>query len=135
MADLDTVRAGLAAKLATIAGLRVYETAEERIAPPAVVITPGEGVFIEYDTTMDGDSHDLTFLLHLFIERRSDRAGQENLDPYVATSGAQSIPAAINGVVTGTQYAVVARARNYGDYTYAGDQLFGCEFEIEVGVA
>lgn len=133
MADLSTVRAGLAAKLEA-AGIRVHETALERIAPPCVVITPGDGVFIEYDTSM-GDAHDMSFLLHLFVERRSDRAGQENLDPYLATSGAQSIPAAVNGAVSGTQYAEVMRARNYGDYTYAGEQLFGCEFEVEVGMA
>lgn len=135
MADLAVVRAGLAAKLETIEGLRVHETAPESITPPAVVITPTEGEFIRYSTSQDDQSHDLSFLLHLFIERRSDRAGQENLDPYVATSGAQSIPAAVNGVVAGTEYAEVTVARGYGDYTYAAEQFFGCEFEVEVGMA
>lgn len=135
MADFAAVRDALGDRLETISGLRVYRTAEESVSPPAVVITAGDGVFIEYARSMNDGSHDMAFLLHLFLERRSDRAGQENLDPYVATTGAQSIPAAVNGLVSGTQYAEVMRARGYGSYTYGGVELFGCEFEVAVGVA
>lgn len=136
MADFAAIRDGLKANLAAITGLRVHDTAPDTISPPAVVIVPADGVFLEFDTSLDGDSDDLEFTLHLFVARRSDRAAQDQIDAYLARSGASSIfEAASRAAIAGTHFAVVTRARDYGDYTYATEQFLGCKFDVFVGAA
>ena len=134
MSDFAAIRSGLKTLLGGISGLNVHDFAPDTISAPAVVVTPvGDGVFLDYDSTFDGDSDDLAFTLHLFVERRNDEAAQNELDGYLARSGALSIFAAVNnGTVAGTHFAVVERARDYGDYTYASELFLGCQFDVFV---
>lgn len=136
MADFAAVRDGLKVNLETISGLRVHDTAPDTIQPDAIVIAPADGTFLEFDTSMDGDSDDLAFTLHLFVARRSDRAAQDQIDAYLARSGPSSIfVAASRAAIAGTHYAEVTRARDYGDYTYATEKFLGCRFDVLVGAA
>jgi hypothetical protein len=136
VASLTALRAGIATRLATIAGLRAHEDVPDVVTPPAVTVRPAPETFITFDTTFARGSDDFTFIVTLFVSRSSDRAGQAALDAYLAGSGAQSIKAAIEGDETLggiANWCHVAEARNYGPFAYGGEQFFGCEFLISVG--
>lgn len=133
MADFSVVRAGLAANLSTITGLQVLETAPESIAPPTVVIVPGDGEFVSYDVSTDG-ADDVKFTLHLYIARRLDQVAQAEVDSYLDRTGSKSIYAAVRSApIAGTDFVEVTSAFDYGDYVYAGELFLGCKFTVEIG--
>lgn len=139
MADFASIRDGIKANLSTISGLTVWDVAPESIAGHTIIITPADdGVFIEYGSSMDGDSDDMAFVLHLYVPRRDEKAAQDALDAYLARTGASSIlAAASSATVAGTQFAEVMTARDYGGYTWAGnpgEPFLGCKFDVVVGV-
>ena len=92
MASLTTLRAGLATRLATISGLRASATIPDNPSPPIAVVMPGR---ITYDTAFGRGSDEYTFDVMLIVGRVADRASQNNLDAYCASSGSASIKAAI----------------------------------------
>jgi hypothetical protein len=93
MATIQEIRAGIKARLDTIAGLRAHANMPGTINAPAAVVARRS---TEFDTTLDGQSDDLTFAVTVFVEWTTDRA-QEKLDAYTASGGASSIRVAING--------------------------------------
>lgn len=134
MASVPAIREALAARLATIAGLRIYDFVPGQVNPPAAVVLPGDPL-IEYDETMDGlDSYRFTIMV--LVANPLERLGQDALDAYLARDGVSSIKAAIEaaerlgGLVSFTR---VARVRNYGATEYAGSQYLAAEFDVEVG--
>jgi hypothetical protein len=130
---LAAVRTALKTRLETIDGLRVYDTAPDAVVPPAVVIKPAPGQLIDYNSATGVD--DLRFTLILVVPRRDEGAAQDELDSYLARSGANSIYATISGLaVPGTDFAEVMNASDYGGYTYANETFFGCKFLVVVGV-
>lgn len=136
MASLIALRAGIATRLATINGLRAHEDVPDVVTPPAATVRPAPETFIQWDTTFARGSDDYTFVVTLFVSRASDRQGQLALDAYLAGSGTKSIKAAIEGDETLGGLAMwthVVEARNYGPFTYAAEQYFGCEFLVSVG--
>ena len=92
MASLTALRAGLATRLATISGLRASATIPDNPSPPIAVVMPGR---ITYDTAFGRGSDEYTFDVMLIVGRVADRASQNNLDAYCASSGSASIKAAI----------------------------------------
>jgi hypothetical protein len=137
MASLSAVRDGIKAQLAAITGLRVYDTIPDQISPPAAVVAPASGTFLEFDSTMARGSDDLHFVVALLVARGSDRAAQDTLDGYLAGSGAASVKAAIEsgGTLGGAvQWVSVPAARNYGSLDIGGVSYLGCEFVVDVGV-
>lgn len=134
--DFQTIRAGLATRLATISGLNTYANPPGSITAPAAVVLM-DGDFINYHTAMGGDTFDLQFTVRLLVARTLDSLSQANLDAYLAPTGASSIKAAIEGgSVSGCDYATVARARGYGGTYLVGEvPYFGCEFVVEVSAS
>jgi len=94
VASLTALRAGLATRLATISGLRASATIPDNPSPPIAVVMPGR---ITYDTAFGRGSDEYTFDVMLIVGRVADRASQNNLDAYCASSGSASIKAAIEG--------------------------------------
>lgn len=92
MASLTALRAGLATRLATISGLRASATIPDNPSPPIAVVMPGR---ITYDTAFGRGSDEYTFDVMLIVGRVADRASQNSLDAYCASSGSASIKAAI----------------------------------------
>lgn len=134
MANFTTVRNGIAANLETIDGLRVHAKAPDTITGATALVLPGEGTFVDYDSSMDGDSEDMSFRIVLLVPRRADVTAQSELDGYLDKTGAQSVFAAVTGTaVAGTQYVSCGTARDYEDFTYAGERFLGCTFDVEVG--
>jgi hypothetical protein len=93
MATVQQIRAGIKARLDTIAGLRTHANMPDIINPPAAVVARRTTTF---DTTLDGESDDLTFAVTVFVEWATTRA-QEQLDAFTAGEGTSSIRVAING--------------------------------------
>jgi len=114
MADFTVVRDAIITRLQTIDGLRVSDGSGV-INPPAAVVAPASGTVVDYDTSSGSD--DMLFVVTVLVSKASARAGQDELNAYMASSGAQSIPAAING--------------DLGDA--AGVDYLGVEFTIRVG--
>lgn len=134
MADISSIREGLATLLTSISGLNVHRTAPDSITGPAVLVAPAtDGVFLDYDSSFDGDSDDYAFTLHLLVDRRNLVAAQEELDSYLARSGSKSVFAAVNGgTIASVHFAVIEAAREYGRYTYADDEYLGCLIDVTV---
>jgi hypothetical protein len=135
MASLSGIRDALKARLATIDGLRVYDTVPGQAVVPAAVIAPAPGTFLTYDATMDG-ADDVSFTVTLLVSTASDRAAQDALDAYLSDTGARSIKAAVDGDITlddTVHFATVVEARNYGFLEYAGVNYLGCELLVNVG--
>jgi hypothetical protein len=130
------VRAALAAQLNTIAGLRATANRNAQISPPAAVVMPVTGSFIRYSTTFDGEC-DLMLRAILLVAEGDSTSGQDNIDPYLATTGAQSVYAAIQadptlgGVVS---WAALTEATGYGLINFAGIDYLGCHLIVTVGI-
>jgi len=126
------IRAGLAARLATITGLRVHEVWPGQLNAPAAVVSRRQ---TRFDQTFDGVD-DFTFAVTLFVQFANDRVAQEQLDGYLSVAGVSSIVAAIHadptlgGVV---DFARVTTAEQERLTTYAGIEYLSVDFVIEVG--
>lgn len=135
MATLDQLRDGLAARLETIASLKgVYPEA------PGLVETPGAVVrfaspAITYATTQGGLSHDYAFSILLLVSQAQGSPAQSQLDPYLDTSGVDSVYAAVDadpdlGLVGVT--ATVTSVTNAGLVSWGGTEYLGAEFLVSV---
>jgi hypothetical protein len=94
MTALTDLRTGLAARLATISGLRSSAYIPDNPQPPVAVVMPGR---IQYDTAFGRGSDEYQFTIMLIVGRVADRASQTNLDAYCASSGSASVKAAVEG--------------------------------------
>jgi hypothetical protein len=130
------IRAALAAQLNTIAGLRAVASRNAQISPPAAVVMPVTGTFVRYSTTFDGEC-DLTLRAILLVAEGDSTSGQDLMDAYLATTGPQSVYAAVQadptlgGVVS---WAAVTEATGYGLMNWAGIDYLACHFIITVGI-
>ena len=88
---------GLAVRLETIHGLRVYATKElpDSINQfPAAVILPGETAYV---TTLSSNDADYNFRVILLFSKQDTPSATSKMLPYIAPSGEKSIVAAIHG--------------------------------------
>lgn len=131
MGSLADIRTGLETRLATISGLNARDKAPATIVTPMAFPLPGS---IEFDETMGRGVDTYTFTVRLLVQRAVDQVAQENLDPYLDGSGAQSIKAAIEGGALGgsVDWARVVRVSRYGDIDHAGHMYLGADFFVEV---
>ena len=82
----------LAAKLATISGLRTAALIPEDPKPPVAVVTFDS---VNYDTSMGRGLDEYTFRVILVIGRVNTRGAEQNLDAFLSGSGSKSVKAAI----------------------------------------
>ena len=90
--NLVAVRQGLAAAVDAISGLRVFDYVPDSAPTPAAIVEPLE---VTYGAAMQDGLHNLRGYVTVFDGRMSDRSSQDRVDAYVASSGAQSVKAAI----------------------------------------
>lgn len=131
------IRAGLATFLQnSISGLRATANRPLQVNPPMAVIMPTTGTFVRYSVSMDGEA-DYSVRVILLVALADSTSGEEALDPYVATSGPQSIWAAIQadttlgGVVS---FAVVVEGTAYGIMNMTGIDYLAAQFIVNIGV-
>lgn len=130
--DISTVRQGLAANAATIAGLTCYGYVPDSISEPAFYV--GE-VDIDFTGAMARGMDTLTVTCRVLVGRADDQASQALLDGYLSGSGASSLKAALEADPTlggACDDLMVMRVQGYRFYEHAGSQYVGAELVIKV---
>ncbi len=133
MADIGAMRDGIKARLATIAGLRAHDTIPGQINPPAALV---KLVSIEYDSAMARGLDEYEFAVRLYVAPNADAQSQDKLDGYLASSGAGSVKAAIEGDRTLGGAAETCRVLRVGEaptlFEHGGVSYIGAEISIRV---
>lgn len=127
------VMRGIEARLATISGLRVSDTAPSQINPPAAfcAVPPVEN----YHRTFQRGRFSLTPQIWVFTSAAVDRVGQELLAEYADPVGEKSIVAALYGDKTlgGVVHDLIVRSfRPLDIEEFGAIGYFGGLFEVEV---
>ncbi len=141
MANLTAIREGLAARLATVDGLRIQEDglAQGAVKPPpggaVAVVVPDPGTCMVRDTSGPG-GYALSFIVELLVSASITTEGQKILDSYLDTTSDRSVVAAIEDhsvpLGGGGEFASFVAFRSYGAVPYAGATYFGVEMVIAV---
>lgn len=97
MSLFSDIRAGLAANLSAIDGLRTYDFIPDEIAPPVALVTPRG---MQFDKTYGRAADDVTFEVSVVVRRTSARTGQDQLDDYCDSTGTLSVKTAIEADTT-----------------------------------
>jgi len=92
--NVTNVRAGLKTRLATITGLRVWDSIPDQVTPPGAVVGQLDFTF-DIDNARGLDIANVD--VYVIVQRMDARSGQNKLDGYLAGSGSSSIKAAIEG--------------------------------------
>lgn len=130
MASVSELRAGIKANLATINGLRVSDFQPDNINPPVAIVFP---IGINYDETFQRGMQTYTFSVQVIVGRISERSGQNAIDSYCASTGANSIKLAIesNKTLSGKAFDLrVTDMRNYGELTVGEVNYLSAEFVV-----
>jgi len=133
MATVAAIRDGLAVRLETIAGLRVFDTYPDQSNLPAAIVDGPQR--IDYHATFAGTAdYEFTVLVLVSAGAGLKRA-IDALDDYLAVSGTKSIKAAIegDGQLSNTVHDTTVReAFDVGLLEDAGSTYVGAKFRVEV---
>ena len=136
MATLSQIRADLATRLAAITGLTAYAQIPDMVDEPAAVVGMPEEVL--YDLTFSNTFATWTIPVRLYVGRADAEAAQDLLNPYLASTGTQSIKRAVEdrtvAITSGWHVVRVAAAREFGVYRVGDVDYLGCEITVEVVV-
>jgi hypothetical protein len=134
MALLTSIRDGLKTNLETISGLTAYEFVPDFIDPPIALVAPINS--LNYDSTMARGADTYEIPVIVYISRIDAQTAQDEVDGYLASSGATSVKAAIESDPTlgGAAMSVrVVSATDYGEYEVTqGTSFLGVTFNVEV---
>jgi hypothetical protein len=122
MANLNAIRAGLKARLATITGVRTYAVEPAKPEPPALWVY-GPLPQSTYDMTFDGLMH-WYFDVKVATNPADIGRSQTSIDTYLDATGSNSIKAAIEADVTLGGSAHYARVIGMGEAPHL-DALYG----------
>lgn len=123
------MRTAIKAALDNISGLNNHKEEPDAIPKmPFTVLGNGE---IDYSTDMGG-GHNMRFRLFLAVFEATSDIAFTTLDAFLASSGANSILAAIEAGTFGNGYAIVDRVENIGHVRYRDRTFVGAEFIIGV---
>lgn len=132
MAAPSAIREGLRVRLATITGLTGYAKPKGTPVLPAGLVLPRQ---IAFDETMGRGSDLLNFEVLILVSLVTADMAAEDLDPYLAGSGSQSVKEAIEADATlagAVEWTVVKGVTDYGDVEYSGKLYLGARFVVEV---
>jgi len=132
MAELSTIRAAMGTALSEVPNLRVRELIPSLVVPPMAVVQPQQ---IEYDLNANRGVNRYTFTVTVFVVKADDRSAQLRVDPFVSTSGPQSVKAALEADRTLGGEVDTLRVTNVSNYASqdANDVLYlAVDFEVEV---
>lgn len=129
---LAGLRDGLRTNLATISGLRAYDTVPDNPSPPFAVILPSS---IRYWTAMNRGVSEYEFTILVVVGRVSERIAQDTLDSYCNPSGSTSVPVAVESSPTLGGQAFdcrVVEMRNYQQLAIGEVTYLAAEFVVQV---
>jgi hypothetical protein len=129
---VTAVRGGLAARLATISGLRVYATPPDLVQElPAAVVAAGD-TFLAYDQLVRGAGVRYAFKVLLLVASGDEAQAWSDLEPYLGATGAASVKAAVDGTLGGNaDWARVVRSPSVGRVACGQGVYWGATFHVE----
>lgn len=132
--SLAAARDGLQARLATITGLRAYDTWPDRgFSAPGAIVLPISG---EAHSSYDHRST-IHFEIVVAVSAAAGRASQNALDAYLAPAGAGSIQTALeaDGTLGGAAEGLIVHGwRDYEYLRIADVDAISVTFDVEVWV-
>jgi hypothetical protein len=128
--DVNAMMDAVGVRLATIAGLRVYDYRADKVAAPAAIV--GLPTEVDYNWTKGGGSDRVVIPVVLLVQRVSDRASRDLIGPYLSGTGAKSIEAAVNGTLGGTAQVAWVSNPEIRDVTMGDIAYVGVTFDVEV---
>jgi hypothetical protein len=134
--SLAAIRTALATTLDAIPGLRAYANRSSQVDPPAVLVLPIQGTFIQYGATFDGAAN-FSLRAVLLTAKGDSTDGQAAMDPFLDVSGASSIYACLqaNSTLGGVvQFAALMEATGYGPLSVGAMDYLGCHLIISIGI-
>ena len=132
MASITDLRAGIAANLATISGLRTGSTIPDNVNPPFAIIAPAS---VNYHQAYHNGLSTYNFTVTLVVGRASERSAQNALDAYCSPTGSSSIRGAVelDRTLNGKAFdCVVSGMRNYGSISLGDNTYLAAEFDLVV---
>lgn len=134
--NIATIRDSLKTRLATVQGLRCYDTIPDEINPPAAVVTPGTP-FIDYHPTMAKAHAIVSFEVRIVVQRASERAAQDKLDAYLS-SGASENDSVIDAIEADPTLGstvddtIVRMADEYGPVDWNGITYLAARLDVDL---
>ena len=134
--DVQAIRDGLQARLATIAGLRPFDVVPGEVPVPAAIVVP-EDPFIDYLQAMQGGAVVLNFRITLLAGRATDRTAQDLLDQYLSagTDAEKSVFNALRGDKTlggAASDCIPFEAGDYGTTDVNGTSYYKADVRVRV---
>ena len=132
MTSLTNLRTGLATRLATITGLRVFDHVPDVFAPPCAFVLPDT---IDYWEGFSGGDAQHRWTVTIIVGRSADRAAQRSLFEYISYSGTKSVRAAIEADRTlggVCQTLLVERADNIRMLTQGDANYLAADFAVRI---
>lgn len=133
MADLSVIREALARNLAAIPGLAQSPYLLSSPTPPAAEIQPDEVI---YDQAMRRGLDRWRLTVRVFVGFTSDIGAQKRLDRMLATTGVESIKAALESDPTLGGAVDDLRVTGCSGYRLfsrdGGQSVLGAEWQVEV---
>jgi hypothetical protein len=121
---------GIAARLATISGLRTAATVPDNPNPPIAVVIPNS---VSYDEAFARGMQTYSFTVVLIVGRVDERTAQNKLDAFVSSTGASSVKLAIESDKTlgGKAFdTIVTEMRSYGQLPIGEVIYLSTEFTV-----
>lgn len=132
MASITELRAGLAANIGTITGLRTSAEIPDNVNPPIAVVVFDR---VQYHQSYKNGLANYEFTVQLIVSRVDERNAQRYLDTYCSTTGASSVLLAIESDKTlgGKAFdCVVSEMSSYGSINIGDNTYLAAEFQVQV---
>ena len=125
------IRSGLAANLATVTGAQILSYQLANPTTPSIAIFPAG---TQYNQAFNRGIDQWTFTVQAIVSIAVDQNGQQQLDAYLAPTGATSIRAAIESDRTLGGVALNLVVESASGYTLFGDTppVLGAEWTVQV---
>ena len=132
MANINELRDGIAANLATIPGLRVASTIPDNPSPPIAIVQLSR---VEYHQVFQRGMTEYTFAVQVLVGRVDERTAQRTLDAYCSSTGEASIYLAVelDRTLGGKAFdCIVTEMTSYGSMLISEVTYLAAEFNVRV---
>ena len=132
MADISTIRDGLAANLATITGLRTAAQIPDQPNPPIAIVQLQR---VAYDGAFKNGMTTYDFIVSVIVGRVAEREAGKRLDAFASSTGASSIKRAIesNRTLSGVVFDLrVSEMQNIGTVLLSDATYLAADFVVTV---
>lgn len=131
-ATLIEIADGLAERVATIKGVRVYDHVPDVFATPCAYVMPDA---VEFWNGFAGGNAEHTYTVTLIVGRTAERAAQKALYEFMSYDGVRSVRAAIEAdrsLGGRVQTLLVERADNIRMISQGDQSYLACDFRCRI---